>query len=254
MIKQTVYECVAAQPLMGIPLVLINGWGVGEGSWQSLLPALQTYSRVIVINVTYESDADSLCEKIHQILPEQSVLIGWSLGGMLATKIAASYPQSVSALVTLACNAQFVANATWQEAMEAATFTAFYQALQNNPAKTLTRFLSLVVLGDEQQREQKRYLNTVDTLADRKDLLSGLDLLRDINNQQAIAQLTCPSLHLFGENDQLVPVAAVNKIQRLNPQYQCEIIQDASHLLHLPAERVLTVMAPFFNGFLKANR
>jgi pimeloyl-[acyl-carrier protein] methyl ester esterase len=138
--------------------------------------------------------------------------------------------------------------------MEEATFNAFYQALQKNPAKTLTRFLSLVVLGDEQQREQKHYLNRLDTLAGREDLLSGLDLLSDMNNQQAITQLTCPSLHLFGENDQLVPVAAVNNIQRLNPQHQCEVIQGASHLLHLPAERVLTIIDAFFNDFLKASR
>lgn len=249
-------------PRLSAPIVLLNGWGMCADVWQSFIPWLQQWSDVVVMDVVYESDVDALCEKLHTTLnatfyktgyreaAKPCVLIGWSLGGMLATRMAAHYPQSVSGLITLASNAQFVANDDWPDAMEATTFAAFYQSFQQNAEKTLQRFSALVVQGNVHRREQKRYLQTSSVQQDRisqqaASLLSGLDLLRDMNNQVALQKIRCPVLHCFGENDALVPVQTVEKIQSLHARHQCHVIAQAGHLLHFPSAQLERVVNHF---------
>jgi pimeloyl-ACP methyl ester esterase len=246
--KQTLLSCTALSPAMSVPIVLLNGWGVGDDVWRSLIPELQAFTDVIVIHVVYENDVDQLCKKIHQQLPVSSVLLGWSLGGMLATSIAANYPQSICGLITLASNARFVANESWIHAMSETTFAAFYAALADNADKTLRRFLSLVIQGDALIREQKRYLQSGAVTELRTDWPAGLRLLKKIDNQTDIRRVACPVLHCFGQQDQLVPVAAVNQIQSLNSQHRCHIIQDAGHLLHFPSVRLMPVLTPFLKA------
>ncbi|MFT6102443.1 MAG: pimeloyl-ACP methyl ester esterase [Granulosicoccus sp.] len=249
--------------------MLLNGWGVSAHAWQSIIPFLQQWSDVVVIDVVYESDVDVLCEKLSETLyenPDQDlskpcILMGWSLGGMLATRIAAMYPQSVSGLITLASNAQFVASDDWPTAMAEEVFAGFHQSYKDNAEKALQRFSNLVVQGDLHRREQKRYLQSlltakqtapkipapqVPTLQQLTHYLSGLELLRDINNQTALQKINCPALHCFGENDALLPVQAVEKIKNLNGYHQCEVIGQAGHLLHAPPERLELLLNHFF--------
>jgi pimeloyl-ACP methyl ester esterase len=248
--------------------VLLNGWGMSAQAWQSNIPFLQQWSDVVVIDVVYESDVDVLCEKLceklcetpyenlAQDLSKPCILMGWSLGGMLATRIAAMYPQSVSGLITLASNAQFVASDDWPTAMAEEMFAGFHQAYTDNAEKSLQRFSNLVVQGDLHRREQKRYLQSLITAKQTAQktpvpqqfshYLSGLDLLRDINNQTALQKINCPALHCFGENDTLLPVQAVEKIKNLNGHHQCEVIAQAGHFLHAPSKRLEFVLNHFF--------
>jgi pimeloyl-ACP methyl ester esterase len=231
------------------PIVLLNGWGMAVNVWDALIPILQQQHNVIVMNVIYSEDVDALCHTIHQELPKPCVLMGWSLGGMLATKIAALYPESIAGLITLSSNAQFVADSDWPNAMPAETFEAFFQLFMSNPEKSLQRFSGLVVQGDQQRREQKQYLQSLTETAPREsrlsELMAGLVLLREIKNQAALENIHCPSLHCFGENDALVPISAVDTIRSECSQIQCKIIPESSHLLHAPVNRLEKLVMEF---------
>jgi pimeloyl-ACP methyl ester esterase len=224
------------------PIVLLNGWGMAANVWDALIPILQQQHDVIVIDVIYSENADAICHTIHQELPKPCVLIGWSLGGMLATKIAALYPESVVGLITLASNTQFVADSDWPNAMPADTFEAFVQLFTLNPEKALQRFSGLVVQGDQRRREQKQYLQSLKETTSRtsnpSELMAGLVLLREIKNQAALTIIRCPSMHCFGENDALVPISTVESIQSVNSLLSCQIIPESSHLLHVPINRI----------------
>ena len=52
---------------------------------------------------------DAVSDQLASQLPANCVLMGWSLGGMLAMHLAARYPQQVKGVITLATNAKFVA-------------------------------------------------------------------------------------------------------------------------------------------------
>lgn len=267
MIKKIYFECKSSSTVEAYPIVLLNGWGMNNDVWQSFIPELQTLSSVWVLDIDYTNDLDVLCSEIHQHLPEKSVLLGWSLGGMLATRLAAKYPSSVSALITLASNAIFVADDTWPEAMPIETFESFYQSLLKHSLNTRQHFLRLMVQGDEYRRDQKIYLaqtlkketdidNVVDNIEHyiKSDAhwVQGLDLLREIDNRLLLPIIDCPVLQIFGENDTLVPVAAVKKIIALNTQHHIHCLQNTGHLLHTPAARLRPIISQFLSEPLHA--
>ena len=247
---QAVYPQITSTQLP--PIVLLNGWGMAGNAWESLISVLQQQHDVVVIDVVYSEDADALCHNLHQQLPKPCVLIGWSLGGMLATKITARYPESIVGLITLASNAQFVADSDWPDAMSADVFDAFFQLFTSNPDKALQRFSHLVVQGDTQRREQKQYLQSLTEAktptVNPPELMAGLVLLRDIKNQTALKNIRCPSLHCFGENDALVPIKVADKIRSLNAMIQSDMIPESSHLLHAPVNRIEKQITKFLAG------
>lgn len=250
MITISQYPCCSSQPLMTVPIVLFNGWGMNDSVWQSVIPALQKMTDVLVTDMTYIDNVEHLCQNIHKRLPTQSIFLGWSLGGMLATRIAAKYPTSVNALITLASNVQFVANRSWVSAMPEKRFSAFYQSFLQDAEKTRRRFLHLIVQGDEHRHDQQHWLRTrhmMDVANDYHHWCSGLHLLRDLDNRQAICDIQCPALHVFGEYDQLVPVETIQAMRNLNASSHYHTIKNAGHWLHSPHERVAMVIETFLH-------
>ena len=262
--NKQVFPCLSEVPHLDVPIVLFHGWGVNARSWGPLITYLQQWSSVEVMTIDYSvylaDDAidgdqlsgndrvDRFCDHLYQLLSARCVLFGWSLGGMLATRIAARYPDTVVGLITLASNAKFVANAQWASAMLPEVFDGFYKALQNNSVKTLRRFMALMVNGDVCAKEQRRYLNAADnTQYDEQRLVNGLQLLRDCDNRSQFANIDCPTLHCFGENDQLVPIATSERIHALNPRHYCHILSDRGHLLHMPNQQLLPILDTFLS-------
>src|SRR5690606_31937796 len=108
-----------------INFILLHGWGCDSRTWQPLLPALEKTARVTALDLPGFGNAktstpfllpDILADLAAKI-PEGSVVMGWSLGGMLGVQLAAKYPHKVRALITLAANAKFVASDNYACAM-----------------------------------------------------------------------------------------------------------------------------------------
>src|SRR5688572_5114562 len=92
-----------------INLVLIHGWGRDSRTWQPVLESLQSFATVTLIDlpgfgastVLPEFSLDAVLDKIAAQLPQDAVIMGWSLGGMLAVQLAARFPGSIRAVITL---------------------------------------------------------------------------------------------------------------------------------------------------------
>ena len=87
----------------GIPIVMIPGL---PGPWRFIAPALHAvsrYYRVLALNLGPECTRDADVERIRVALDERkidrAVICGISLGGLVALRFAATYPQRTSALI-----------------------------------------------------------------------------------------------------------------------------------------------------------
>lgn len=230
------------------PIVLLNGWGLTAEVLKPLALALSEITTTLIVDVPYEENVERLCEKIHQQLPDNYILVGWSLGGMLATRLAYAYPESVSALITLATNLQFVNDAEWKLGMDKHVFDSFHQLFANDHEQTLDYFFSLIIKGDRNKRIQRQFLKTLRPLSAQKIQqygYAGLRLLSTLNNQVIIPAIDCASLHVFAEKDSLVPIALVEQMKHLNPSHRYHILENTGHLLVMPTEQLLAVITPF---------
>ncbi len=171
---------------------------------------------------------DSLLDAMAAQLPEGPVvLVGWSLGGQIASLLAAvkgcknklsvqygvasgrereDKREKIKGLITLASNPRFVANQDWPFGMDQHTFKAFQQGFNQFPAKTLKEFCLLVAKGAGNYRATAKSLQQLQSQVDlsHEVLAEGLKLLATLDTRCLLQQLTCPQLHLLAEQDALV--------------------------------------------------
>lgn len=230
-----------------INLVLIHGWGCDSRTWQPLLESLQSFASLTLIDLPGfgesaplpEFSLDAVLNHIALQLPHNAVVIGWSLGGMLAVQLAARFPERIRAVITLAANVKFVAAADYPTAMPRVINRQFNQGFAQDPQATLKLFCGLLAQGDADERSLLRQLRRNDTGAMTDNWLQALQLLTALDNRAAFAQLLQPGLHLLADNDALVPVAAAELMQQINPRQEIKIFENTAHALHWSKPQVM---------------
>jgi malonyl-CoA O-methyltransferase len=233
----------AAEPCGRPPLVLLHGWGHSRQCWQALLPDLTREQDVYNLDLPgFGDNADWQLPELEdalavlaELLPDQCVLVGWSLGGHLALRLATQNPGKVAGVITLATNLSFVASDIWPQAMPPSTFEDFAQAFDSDPAATLQRFCGLQAQGDRHRKTLLRDLRKQclpPEPGQRLQWRAGLDWLAQIDHRQDLANLTRPSLQLFGGEDALVPAAAAQAMKAIASGAVVSIA-DAGHAPHL---------------------
>ncbi|MBO9494678.1 alpha/beta fold hydrolase [Thalassotalea sp. G20_0] len=228
------------------PIVLISGWAMPAGAMASLADALDAdHRRVSIVELpglvresqAYKTSHDwnSLLTYLdHQLFEKPAVLVGWSLGGMLATLYASRYPDNVAAVVNLGANACFVQNDSWQPAMDPTLFARFYQGMSRSREKTLQQFVLLCSAGSPRRKELSTSLQALlsdadlDHQAEDSTLLSLLGMLGKSDLRSAFGDIRCPVTHLFGKDDALVPVGAADAIEQQFPKHRVQVL-DGGH-------------------------
>lgn len=229
-------------------LILLPGWGLDGAVLQPLADALGYELSVQVPalpRLGSAATADWL-DELDTRLPHDCWLAGWSLGGMLATALAARRGERCRGLITLASNACFVASDSWLTAMQAQTYAAFYESCQENPGATLKRFAMLCAQGGADARGLLRQLQSHLSSSDESALLAGLRLLANLDSRAALAAYSGPQLHLLAEQDALVPAAAGDALLALLPAGEVDVLEECGHaFVREQADALATLMLDF---------
>lgn len=175
-------------------------------------------------------ELESLLDHLAAQIEPNSILLGWSLGGMLAARLAALPGFDLSGLVTLASNVQFQGQQSWQ--MPEKQFQQFLNRFQRQPDITLSKFQKLQVQGAANEHSEFSRLDAagVDLTVDSDCALASLRLLGELDLRGQA--LTCPSLHLLGKEDALVQSACEMQWQQLSDQNRTQVVP-GSHLFFL---------------------
>ncbi|TVP89101.1 MAG: alpha/beta fold hydrolase [Pseudomonadaceae bacterium] len=216
-------------------ITLLPGWALDAASMQPLRQALSAAlpgATIALANLPALRMAElepGLTEWAEQLQP--GLLVGWSLGGMLALQLQRRFPERFPAVVTLASNACFVQRKDWLPAMPAATWKQFYADFCDQPEKTLKRFALLVSQGSEDARALARALPWDQHNIEQR--LHLLALLGVLDNRAFLKRATAPVLHCLGAADALVPADAVEALRTLDPAARICQHPAAGHALAL---------------------
>ncbi len=256
------FPCTQQQPSCET-LVLIHGWGCDSNTWQPILSDLQKLANVIAIDLPGfgESEAvETFClhnilSSIEPLLPQECVLVGWSLGGMIATQLAEKYPSKVVTLITLATNAKFIASEDYKDAMPANINLQFNQSFYDNAQATLKIFSGLIAQGDNNERALVKKIRISHSLEKTNhNWHQALDLLSNLDNRESIKNLQQPSLHFFADGDSLVPKSAAAAVAALNSQHRCIIVPQSAHALHWSQpESLVKIISDFLSDNAKTT-
>lgn len=215
-------------------LILLPGWGLGVSPLEPLAGALQGLDEHLRVHIEplpalVSSDVNEWLDELDATLPDNVWLGGWSLGGMLASQLAARRGERCCGLLTLASNPCFVAHDGWPSAMPAETFDAFLAGCHADSQVTLKRFGLLCAKGAEDPRGLARLLVGGAPNEPPAALMSGLEVLAQLDTRDALQGFRGPQLHLFAGLDELVPAEAAGDLLALLPDVEIGLIERAGH-------------------------
>jgi pimeloyl-[acyl-carrier protein] methyl ester esterase len=241
-------------------LALLHGWGMNGRVFDTLATRLATEFEVRAFNLPGHGGRDALAvntlqawaDDLAQQLPGGATLLGWSLGGQVAMRVALDHPHKIARLILLASTPRFVATEGWPRGMASADLEAFGAALLAEPEATLLRFLSLQTRGMAGQKallQQLRQTLLAAPMASAEALAGGLAILRDTDLREELPRLTQPTLVLHGALDTLTPVAAGAWLAETLPAAQHLEFERAAHAPHLShGEEVAAAIGRFAHG------
>ena len=241
----------------GPDIVLLHGWGMNADVWEGILPALTKQFRVTLLDLPgHGRSLDSLTDyslqnlaaTINAFVPQNAMLVGWSLGGMIATQLTLNNPDNIRKLVLVASAPQFVRDDTWPDGTDAEVLDSFADGLKQNYQQTIKRFIAIQAMGSEHAREQQHILRERVFRHGNPQpaaLEAGLAILRHTNLRPELAKITCPTLLISGEHDSLFRRRAAEKTRDMITGARLSIIPGAGHapFLSHPDEFLQTLIS-----------
>jgi pimeloyl-[acyl-carrier protein] methyl ester esterase len=225
----------------GTDLVVLHGWGLNANIWQAIAAPLAAKRRLHCLDLPGYGESpwptgvaiefDQLVELTAAALPPRCQLLGWSLGGLVATAIALRYPERVSHLITVASSPYFPATDNWP-GIDSHVLNSFARQLSADFKRTVERFLALQSLGSQTAKADVKQIKQwlfSKPMASQEVLNAGLDMLASVDLRAQLATLEMPLLRIYGRLDSLVPTAVISHVDQLAPQSSAVIMPHCSH-------------------------
>ncbi|MCH7395454.1 hydrolase [Acinetobacter dispersus] len=218
---------------MTYKILLITGWGGGAELLKPLHEALEQKGHSVERMNIFNALNDDILQQHVDLAAKFDVIVGWSLGGQLATLLVDQIQQQYAeqkVLITLASNPCFVAQADWTTAMPVETFMQFKQSFEQDAISTLKRFGLLVCQGASSAKKDFVAMQKLIRPQPIALLRDGLQLLEKLNLVELYKSYQGGQLHVFAEHDALVPYQVVRKTKDLAANNLSVIsIDGASH-------------------------
>lgn len=197
-------------------LVLLHGWGYDHHCWPDLmLQNLQAQYQLILVDLpghgkdTFIANGDDHISQLDewifatkQFLPNQYHILGWSLGGQIAIRMAHE-DRRIQSVTLMAVNPKFTSAAYWPNAMLPKLLTQFQKGYETLANKTLRRFASLQAKGSKNPKPLVAHMLMLMEVQWGK--VFGLHLLKELDERLHLCQLTQPCYIELATKDALVP-------------------------------------------------
>ena len=257
-------------------LLLIHGWGMNASVWQPVRAALEAQFQLSSLDLPGYGEnasivADTLDEIVALIQPhikQNTHLVGWSMGGLIAMAIAKAAPDKIASLSLLASTARFSQADDWPHAMSQAVLNNFAKQLGDDLEGTLKRFIALQFMGVKGAKPAQKALTQKIISHMGKSgkkgggvlfntLNSGLRILKDTDFRNALNnELKNIPLHwILAKRDRLIPYEVINDLKLIRPDAQITLLDDAGHAPFMthPDEFVASLVS-FINKYSKTSK
>ncbi|WP_133011771.1 alpha/beta fold hydrolase [Marinomonas flavescens] len=247
-------------------IFMVSGWAMPKEVMKPLAKRLSERFYVVIANLPGISlddqrrarvriepnyDIDALSERLIAAAPKDCWWIGWSLGGMVSTYVAARRSSCVKGLITISAAPSFIQREDWPEGMAPMVFDEFSQLVSESPEQGMKRFLMLQVKGARHERPLMKQLQALLPKQLHKNaLVGGLRLLRSLDVRREDSLLDLPNLHILGQNDCLVVLTFLATQTNVNPFQEVIVVPDCAHQPFLEEE---DVCVQYIENFIDAN-
>ncbi|MFZ3101533.1 MAG: alpha/beta fold hydrolase [Desulfitobacteriaceae bacterium] len=255
-------------------IVLIHGWASDESIWQETRNYLEQKHRVYTLNLPLmkhkHSYRDAVLEMIEQKGLAQVIVVGWSMGALIAIQVA-HQTHKVRGLVLVGGTSRFLMETQLELVISGSEQTLVkgiivqksfpYESLPDksspsikpypggiptalvkrmkkrlskNVKQTLTDFYKLMFSHQEQaQGIDKKVTDFYLGCGINWDIIgvqAGLDFLGEVDLRAELKAITCSTLILHGEQDEICPIEGAKFIQEQIPCAQLVSYPKVGHI------------------------
>jgi pimeloyl-ACP methyl ester carboxylesterase len=225
-------------PKNGPAVVLIHGLGGHAEDWRNLAPYLAKAGfRVLMPDLPGYGRSQRPAEFSYSVRDEAGIVIGfldalglkqvdlggWSMGGWIVQIVASEAPERVNRLMLFDAAGLYAAP-DWDTRLFTPTTArqlAELEALLTPHPEAIPGFVShdLLRISREHRWVMSRAMSS---------MLTGRDVTDNL-----LPQLKMPVLIVWGQEDRIVPVAQAEKMHRLIPQSELDVVAGCGHLAPL---------------------
>ncbi len=212
--------------------LLLPGWGFRSSVFTPLVKAMGKDCQFDNIESTEYGPGPGLPGSLVERAANADMLIGWSLGSLIALQLEIEAPVPGRIMVLLSATPSFVHRSEWPQGMEEDTFTGFRAQVVSDPTAGLSQFVRLNY-GKRMSRDIRDSLDR-NTVAPESDaLLAGLARLADSDLRERATRIDARVLIMQAADDRLINPASGSWLCAHIPHAQCKQFDSGGHAFFL---------------------
>ena len=224
----------------GQPLVMLHGWGMHSGVWQPLIKKLSAQYMLYLVDLPGMGNSrpiepyhlHALADEVAQVIPGVSDVLGWSLGGLVAQRIALNQPDRIRRLILVGSTPCFVNKDDWDAGIDSANFESFAAAVNSDYKATILQFLTLQCMKANDARSTLKQLRTsfeTRPTPTQTTLQRALHILLESDLRAEASNIRKPTLLIHGDRDTLAPVQAAHWMMQQLPNGFLRVMSGSAH-------------------------
>ena len=232
-------------------IVLLHGTSASLHTWQGWTEALSAEYCVVsmdlpgfgltgpFVNKTTEYTSANYASFVIEVLDklnlDKVILAGNSLGGKIAWRTAALYPERIDKLIVVNAVGYPATPKSIPIGFRLASYSALKPILRNIlPRNVVKKSIKSVYADDSQVDEMlvDRYYDLSLRAGNRGALSDRLREFDNVEDQAQIKQLALPTLIMWGAKDDLIPVENAELFHRDIANSQLQIFDNLGHVPH----------------------
>ncbi len=229
----------------GPTLVLLHGWAMSSAVFSEALQALSNEFCVLApdlpghgqssAGVDYGLNplAEDLASWMEGLNLNGVCLLGWSLGGQIALRLAALANQRIRRLLLVSTTPRFVTEEDWPHGLPNGQVRIMARGLQRRFARTLDDFFGQQFAPGELSEQRLQWLtenlspSVIPPQAEAA--LAALETLRISDLRLQLADLKVATLIMHGVKDAIVPLGAGRYLADALPEANFKPLAKAGH-------------------------
>src|SRR6185312_2451999 len=225
------------------PLVFLHGIGGAARAWRGQVTAFSDRCRAIawdmpgygcstpLESVSIATLADALQDFLQQIGAKKPVLVGHSIGGMIVQQWLTKYPREAAAVVLAQTSPAFgKADGDWQKQFIEARLGPLDRG---ETMKSLAPALVRELVGDDPDAGGMELARVCMASVPEASYRAMMLALLGFEQRKALANISIPTLVLWGSKDKNAPAPMMAKMATYIPASTYVELEGAGHLVNL---------------------
>ncbi|MDO8446738.1 MAG: alpha/beta hydrolase [Deltaproteobacteria bacterium] len=249
----------------GKPILFLHGWGMSSRVWKYQVEHFFEKFKTITLDLRGHGESspsddytfDTLAGDVKEFIEGLSLgpvsLVGWSMGGSVAIKVAGTYPEILHSLILVSTTPKFVASEDFPYGQPEAMLRRLERQIDRDVNRAMVEFCSLMVEGEPIIEEVWETVAVNEWPS--KEILKGyLKTLADTDLRGELIKISHPTMIVHGMLDRISShEAAVFMADRIK-KVRLESHHDEGHAPFLTRpDWFNTELEGFLNEFRSGN-